>query len=72
MSKHNLSGARDRLLADLSRRRFVTGLAIGGAATAAGLAEAAAIRDRVGAAMTPAELAEARDLVGRKWQSSRR
>lgn len=38
MSKHNLSGARDRLLADLSRRRFVTGLAIGGAATAAGLA----------------------------------
>jgi TPR repeat protein len=39
---------------------------------AAGLAEAAAIRDSVGAALRPEELAEARELVGQRWQSSRR
>lgn len=41
-------------------------------AVAAGLPEAASIRDRVGSAMTPAQLAEARDLVGQRWLSNRR
>jgi len=41
-------------------------------AAAAGLAEAAPIRDRVGAAITPAELAEARGLVEQKWLASRK
>ncbi|MCO5164441.1 MAG: sel1 repeat family protein [Mesorhizobium sp.] len=41
-------------------------------AAAAGLAEAAPIRDRVGAAMTPAELAEAGGLVEQKWLTGRR
>nr|WP_295467222.1 SEL1-like repeat protein [Mesorhizobium sp.] len=41
-------------------------------AAAAGLPEAAPIRDRVGAAMTPAQLVEANDLVKQKWLSSRK
>lgn len=38
-------------------------------AAAAGLAEAAPIRDRVGAAMTPAQLVEASDLVKQQWRT---
>lgn len=41
-------------------------------AAAAGLAEAAMLRDRVGATMTPAQLAEARDLVESRWQAIRK
>ena len=41
-------------------------------AAAAGLPEAASIRDRVGAVMTPAQLVEASDLVKQKWLASRR
>lgn len=51
---------------------YVVGYMCLNLAAAAGLSEAATLRDRVGATMTPAQLAEARDLVESRWQAIRK
>ena len=56
MSSSNASSAGGRPLADLSRRRFVTGLAVGGVATAAGLARWPAFASSSQAAIPVPEL----------------